>query len=194
MKNTTLFLIAALLFVSCKKEKALVPTPPPAQPQMRHMPLNDIAVHTGRARSLDVDGDGTTDFAFYVQLVGDPVLQIDKMQFCVGSGVKRNLLVNDANETPLLQPNDEVKAAHAGFNWWEVSESVLAEKRIGWTETWWDGLWKNAKHRFLAVQVQKPEGLYHGWVELSMDTSNSKLILHRAAIAKQAGRAVRAGI
>ena len=68
-------------------------------------------------------------------------------------------------------------------------------KNIGYDNPpYWEKEWKDVSHKFLAIQVKRDGKLYHGWIELSMDTVNSKLILHRAAIAKEAGRQVRAGL
>lgn len=58
----------------------------------------------------------------------------------------------------------------------------------------WAGLWKNATHRFLPVQIKRNGQFYNGWIEISFDILNEKLVLHRTAISTEPGREVRAGV
>ncbi|RYD93270.1 MAG: hypothetical protein EOP50_11385 [Sphingobacteriales bacterium] len=184
MKKTLLPLLLLLSFAACKKaplDGTVSPTDV-SLPAMRSIDLHDAIVHAGQTQAVDLDGDGAVDFRFKMQLVGDPLLQVDKHQFCVTSGIQRNLLVNEQDETLPFGAATTIAPTQPGFNWYEVGLSVLAEKIVGNTETWWDGLWKTAQHRFLAVQVQRGDLRYMGWIELSMDRANEKLVLHRAAL------------
>ncbi|TCJ17597.1 hypothetical protein EPD60_05225 [Flaviaesturariibacter flavus] len=200
MKNTFFLLPGLLLFAACKKsDTPPAPTPVPApapitnHPQMRYTDLNDFAVTAQRSKGLDIDGNGSYDFVFYVQRVGDPQLAIDKVQYNATSGIGRNLLLNDQDESPVLRQYDSITLSHPGFNWWQISETVLAEQRIGNTDTWWEGLWRNVRRQYLPVQVERGNGRFNGWVEVSMDKDNHRLLLHRAAISLEAGKTVRAG-
>ncbi|RYZ21082.1 MAG: hypothetical protein EOO16_14410 [Chitinophagaceae bacterium] len=197
MKNTLFFFLPGLLlFAACSKSD-VAPQPDPApitgHPVMHYTNLQNFAVTPQRGKSIDIDGDGTTDFAFYVQRVGDPVLQIDKVQYNAASGIGRNLLLNEHDESPALRLYDSITLAHPGFNWWEVAETNLVEKRIGSTDTWWEGLWRNMRNGYLPVQVVRGGGRFNGWIEVSMDKANNQLLLHRAAISTEAGKTVRAG-
>jgi hypothetical protein len=196
MKNMLFLLLPFALLASCKKP--YIPANPASapvtsHPAMRYTDLHDATVRAHKSCRLDIDGDGSTDFYFFVQRVGDPMLQIDKVQYIAASGISRNLLVNDESESPVLQAGDSITLERTGFNWWEISETLLAEKRIGNTENWWEGLWKSAQHRFLPVQVQQGSTRYNGWVELSMNRNTEELILHRAAISLEARKSVLAG-
>ena len=124
----------------------------------------------GQLQYVDIDNDGSNDFKFSVLLVGDPILQRDRVQFYVNSGIKRNLLNNQVDESPLLSKGDSVKKIHTGYTWWEISSIVLVEKIIENTGSRWEGLWKNANHQYLPVQIEKNNKLYHGWIELSSTT------------------------
>jgi hypothetical protein len=191
------FLIAtaSLLFIACKKENtAITPAPLPAHPQMVYTDLQHAAVKFLQSKRVDVDGDGSTDFSFGVLLVGDPILQRDKLQFYVNSGVKRNLLNDDQDQSPVLNKFDSIGKNHPGFTWWEISAIVLAEKVIDNSGTSWQGLWKNADHKYLPIQVDKNGKLFHGWIELSFSTSEENLILHKAALSTEQERSVQAGV
>jgi hypothetical protein len=126
-------------------------------------------------------------------LVGDPVLQRDRKQFVVNSGIKRNLL-NDANDqSPVLNKMDTISKKQQGYLWWQISSIVLAEKISTDSGSSWEGLWKNASHNYLPIQVEKNGRLYHGWIELSFSTTGEKLVLHRAAISSEEEKTVKAG-
>jgi hypothetical protein len=133
MKNTFGALLAISLLASCKKTVVQAPASAPAagHPQMRYTNLSGAVVRYHQSRMLDIDGDGSHDFLFTVQLVGDGILHIDKLQFLAVSGIARNLLLNEQDESPVLQLSDSIGDTHPGFNWWEIAQTLLAEKRTG---------------------------------------------------------------
>lgn len=192
-----IFIIAtiSILAVACKKENTK-PTIPsvPSHPLMSYKNLGDKEVKYGQSQYVDIDNDGSIDFKFSVLLVGDPVLQRDRVQFYANSGIKRNLLNNQVDESPILNKGDSVGKVHNGYTWWEISSIVLAEKIVEYSGSHWEGLWKNADHNYLPVQIEKNSKLYHGWVELSFNTAEEKLILHKAAISTEEERSVMAGV
>ncbi|MGZ3937625.1 MAG: hypothetical protein ACXVLT_02855 [Flavisolibacter sp.] len=195
MKKYLLLAIVTIV-VACGKEKPPVPTVPPdsSDPVMTYRDLQNKEVKYGQLQEIDVDGDGSKDIRFNVLLVGDPVLQRDRVQFYANSGIKRNLLNNSVDESPMLNKGDSISKKHPGYDWWEISAIVLAEKIIDNNGSYWQGLWKNADHKYLPIQFEKNSKLYHGWVELSFNTTEEKLILHKAAISTEAEKRVRAGI
>ena len=193
MKKILIIAIAALLCIACSKKPPINP-PAPSHPLMAYKNLADKEVKYGQSHYVDVDADGSNDFLFSVLLVGDPILQRDRVQFYANSGIKRNLLNNQVDESPMLSNGDSVKKVHSGYTWWEISSIVLAEKIIDNTGSHWDGLWKNANHKYLPIQIEKNNKLYHGWIELSFNTAEEKMILHKAAISKEEDRAVQAGV
>jgi hypothetical protein len=161
---------------------------------MAYIDLNGATVSfQQRAKVLDIDGDGKTDFGFGVQLLGDPVLQRDRLQYLVHSAPKCNLLNDAKDQSPVLGKMDRISIKHPGYDWWEISTIVLAEKISTNTSTSWDGPWRNAEHNYLPIQIEKGGKFYHGWIELSFSMAEEKLILHRAAICKEEGISVFAG-
>ena len=83
---------------------------------------------------------------------------------------------------------------HTGFNWYNASSLVIAEKIIGETgPARWEGNWKNADHKYFALQVRRGTLRFNGWVELSFKTATEEFVLHRAAISKEPGKDVIAG-
>ena len=192
MRKILIIAIASVLFLACSKKPPINPSGP-SHPQMAYTNLADKEVKYGQVQFVDIDNDGSNDFKFGVLLVGDPILQRDRVQFYVNSGIKRNLLNNQVDESPILSKGDSVKKFHTGYTWWEISSIVLAEKIIENTGSHWEGLWKMADHKYLPIQIEKNNKLYHGWIELSFSTTGEKLILHKAAISTEEDKAVQAG-
>ncbi|RYZ00487.1 MAG: hypothetical protein EOO11_01350 [Chitinophagaceae bacterium] len=192
MRNTLLFLSLCVVFVACTKKGAAPQPVVNDQPEMHYTDLRDSALTSG-FQKVDLNGDGQPDLHFKVQLVADNVLGVTRKQFCVRAEIGSYLLINEQNETASFALQQSIGEALPGFAWYEVNESVLAEKLTGATDAWWDGLWKNAQHRFVAVQVHRAGRKYHGWVELSVDKGGERVLLHRGAISTEADRAVRAG-
>jgi hypothetical protein len=194
MTKTLLLLTASLMFVACGKEPPIELPPVSTHPQMAYRDLGNKEVKYGQYQKVDIDNDGTEDFRFSVLLLGDPILQRDRMQFYANSNIKRNLLNNQVDESPMLHKGDSIALSHPGYKWWEISSIVLVEKIIDNNGDHWEGLWKNADHQYLPVQVEKNGKLFHGWIELSFDTIREVMILHKSAISTEENKTVKAGI
>jgi hypothetical protein len=190
MKLYYFILLTAVMF-SCKVQDLPAPG---YDPQMRYTDLQNAEMKHSQPYFLDIDGDGSTDFSFSTMLVGDPILQRDRLQFIAHSKIGTNLLNNDNDQSPVLNNGDKISVPYPGYEWFELSAIVLAEKITGMTEPMhWAGLWRNAVHRYLPVQLKKNGKFYNGWVELSFDSLSEKLILHKTAISIEAGKEIKAG-
>jgi hypothetical protein len=193
MRKILIIMTASIFFIACSKKPPLNP-PATSNPLMTYKNLNDQVVKYGQTQYIDVDNDGSKDFKFDVLLVGDPILQRDRIQFYANSGIKRNLLNNSVDESPMINKGDSISKVHNGYTWWEISAIVLAEKIVDNNGSHWEGLWKDADHKYLPIQMEKSNKLYHGWIELSFNTAEEKLILHKAAISIEEEKSVQAGI
>ncbi|HEY6505531.1 MAG TPA: hypothetical protein VIZ28_16265 [Chitinophagaceae bacterium] len=190
-----LILFLVLAFTACNKKEIIIQPPPQPPPQMRYTNLDNIAVKFGQHKILDIDGNNTPDLLFSTILVGDPVLRRDRRQYYVNAAFDVFSLVNGQEQTPALNSGDAITLNdHPGFNWFNASSVVLAEKIIEETgPDHWEGNWKNADHKFIPVQVRKNDLRYNGWVEASFKTDTGELVLHRAAISIEAGKTIKAG-
>jgi hypothetical protein len=193
MRKILIVITASISIVACSKKPPLNP-PVSSHPVMSYKILAGKEVKYGQSQYIDIDSDGSTDFKFSVLLVGDPILQRDRVQFYANSGIKRNLLNNQVDESPMMNKGDSISKLHNGYTWWEISSIVLAEKIVDNNGSHWEGLWKNADHKYLPIQIEKNSRLYHGWVELSFNTADEKMILHKAAISTEEDKSVQAGI
>ena len=196
MKNGFLMLFVFMALLSCKKVNPDIsePLPPsPTHPVMVYNDLSSAEVKYGQYKYLDIDNDGSFDLLFNVTLLGDPILQRDRLQFYANSGKERNLLNDAQDQSPVLNSMDPISKTHPGYTWYEISAILLAEKIITFNGNSWEGLWKNVSHKFLPIQIQKNGKLYHGWVELSFDTTKETLILHKSGISTEEDKEVKAG-
>jgi hypothetical protein len=194
MKKFSVLVVVVLIISSCEKESTNQP-PPSTHPQMRYTDLNNVSVKFGQLKTLDINGDNTIDLWFSTMGVGDPLFRRDKNRYYANAAFDVFSLVNDGEETPVLNNGDSVTIRkHPGFEWYNASSIILAEKIIEETGTaHWEGNWKNANHKYFAVQVRKNDLLYNGWVEASFKTDTEELILHRAAVATEPGKGIIAG-
>jgi len=191
-------LILAILFVSvasCTKEKNQQP-PVVTPPAMKYIDLHNASVKYQSIGFIDLDGNGAIDLYFGTTLIGDPIGKQDRLDFEVTSVPRVNLQVIDNSEVgKRMNKGDAISKDPAdGFLWYELTHIVMAEKVIPESGApFWQGNWKDASHHYLPVQLIRNGELFHGWVEISMDTNAEQLILHKAAISTEAGKEVKAG-
>lgn len=193
MKRLIHLLPLVIFAVACEKDPA---SPPPSQQPIRYTDLKDTAIRLKRSAVFDLTGDGQWDVFFGTLMVGDPLEEVDKWQWLVGSHFDANLPVNEDENIPMLQKNNEIPINNfSGYTWFNASMVYLTQKIIGTNvPPVWQGEWKNANHHFIPIQVMKNGGLYNGWVEVSFDTTGEKLIVHKSGISNIPGVAVKAGI
>lgn len=193
-KNFFLFaVLTAVLFTSCKKKEVELPSSPA---EMIYVNLNDrVVAYQQPSVILDIDNNNEIDFVFGVLLVGDPILEQDKRQFRVSSGVHTRLAVNAIEETPVKENGETVfLSSFNGYNWYEVSSIILVQRIEGmYAPIFWEGNWKTANRKYLPFQLVKNNQRYNGWLELTVDIAQEKIILHKAAYSILPEKNIRAG-
>ncbi len=185
---------ALLILASCRKSHG--PTPLPID-DMEFSDLNDREIkYKGRPAIIDVNKDNEPDLIFGVLLVGDPLNNLDKTQYRVSSGIFTRLPVNHLEQVPMLRRADTVFLNNFnGYHWYEISSVILVEKIEDLAGTVvWRGNWQTAAKNYLPIQVIRNGQRFTGWVELTVDIANERIILHRSAISKDPGKSVRVGM
>ena len=187
------FMLAGLVLLgACHKtsEKS------PVTPVIDYIEFNKEIAFT-QYFSFDLDSNGSKDFLFYTLLVGDPILGRDYHQYHIVSSIGASFPIDTLNEqTPALAGNMAISPhSPAGLSWYVATDSWIARKVIGTTGApYWEGNWKDASHRYLAIRVDRAGHGYYGWLEVSFDATAEKIILHRAALCREAGKEVKAGV
>jgi len=195
MKKIYSLALAVLLLAACKKEKTTQPETPVPHPVMQYLDLHDESIGFSQIKIIDINNDGTNDFLVSTLLVGDPILQRDRRQYYISSGTQSRLLMDGNNQSPVLIKNEEIKLQHPGYGWFEVNSLLLAEKIVPMIgNPFWQGNWKAVSHKYLPVQVKKNGNIYNGWVELSFDMVQEKIVLHKTAVCTEAGKTIKAGL
>ena len=186
--------LSVILFSSCSKDPT-APLPLP-QPEMKYVDLSGKEITQSNSITLDLDSDGKNDLRFHTLLVADPIAKQDKLQFYAMSLVESFLPVNANEEIPVMNEGDMIFTNNfSNFSWFEISSIVLVQKVTGIAgPSFWEGPWKNAAHKFLPIQVKVNQQRFNGWVELSMNIQQQRLVLHKAAICRQAGKNIKAGL
>jgi len=193
MKKTIWLGFLLVMAAACKKPRPEPPVQSP--PSMLVKDFADSSLAFGKRASFDLDDNGEKDVLFSTQLVGDPIEQKDKKQWLVTSSFEANLPVNSTEQIPVLRHLDSIPLNNfSGYTWYNASSIVISQKTVPVTShPYWEGDWKDASHRFVPIQVEKQNGLFNGWIEVSFSIDNEKLILHKAAISKEANKGIMAG-
>ena len=184
--------MAGLMIMSgCKKET--VKNPVEDHPKMSYTVLN-LELKSWSSKGIDIDGDNKKDFAFEVFPVGDGVQQRDKYKFYAYSTIHTSLLSDDLDLPPMLEKGETVKPVHPGYSWWPITASELAQKVVPVNgPIYWEGVFKNASKKYLPMKMAKNDLEYFGWIEISINQLESKLIVHRIALSTEAGKVVKTG-
>jgi len=183
-------------FTSCKKEEVVKP-PVEQQPEMEYFDLNNREIRANHPGFLfDVNSDGRNDLAFTTLLVGDPIEEMDKLQFLILTNIGVNLPVNSKEEIPVLGKGDQIITESSGsYQWFDLASIMLVQKNTSlMQDPFWTGHWKNALNKYLPYQMIVDGKKYNGWIELSVDIIQEKIVLHKAAISKVANVNVKAGL
>ena len=190
-KNFIIGMAGLMILSGCKKE--CEENPVEDHPKMSYTSVN-LELKSWSSKGIDIDGDNKKDFAFEVFPVGDPVQQRDKIKFYAYSTIHTSLLSDDLDLPPMLEKGETVKPLHPGYAWWPITASELAQKVTPVNgPVSWEGVFKNALNKYLPMKMTKNNLDYFGWIELSIDQQESKLIVHRIALSTEAGKVVKTG-
>lgn len=103
--------------------------------------------------------------------------------------------VNSIEQIPVMQKGALVPLANfTEYEWYSASEINLFEKVLfenGAVQ--WRGNWLTAQKAFLPFQIRINNQRHNGWIEVTADQANERLVLHRAAYSKLPNKDVKAG-
>lgn len=200
MKNkvSSFIIVVVVSLTACRKTPITIPTPLQPKPivEMNYTNLNNREIkYQQSGASIDVNNDNRADLFFGVQLVGDRLYAVDKRQFIVVSSFTSSLAVNINEQIVPLNQSDSIKIDNFnGSNWYNGSEIILMERNEFATGTiLWRGNWVDRGRKYMPFQIYKNDQRFNGWVELTADKENEKIILHRMAISKEAEKNIIAG-
>lgn len=187
------FCLLALLFslLGCKKETSVIT-------ETIYTDLSNKEVKYNQIQSVDINNDKIDDFYFVTSLIGgsDFGSTLSKIR-----PLLKNRLyikydeVKDYHVTPAFNKDDMINAKSENDFQWGTYSAVTVESLYTTSndQTTWMGPWKQAQHKYLPVCVFKDNSYYYGWIELSVNEADEKIILHKAALRKIASKEIGAG-
>ena len=187
-------IFVATILASCEKDRDITTTP--AHPQMTYRDLSSRVVNITTPAGIDISGDGTSDVWFEIFYTRDQASNTDYHRFVASSGETSRLMIRDATSATVLAAGAAISTQVAnGHEWKSPAQAELAKRTLvqGTGAISWEGAWKDAQRKFLAVQVTQNNQVYNGWIELSFDTAAERVILYRAAISREAAKDIEAG-
>jgi hypothetical protein len=191
-----LFLIA---FTSCKKAPVVQPPAPTPEPvvEILYTNLNNAEVkYNPSGVWVDLDNDNRPEVLFEVMLVGDFINKKDMYRFNIVTSIRAAVPVNSIEQIPVFQKGATIRIENFGeTNWYGGSEITLMEKVVFNNRPMvWQGNWLNVQKSYVPIQLNKNGKFHNGWIELTADHGNEKLILHSAAITKEPNKEIKAGL
>lgn len=193
---TGLFVLVFLLS-SCRKENVKpAPVPEPTAPEMKYYDLGNISLHyNGEGSAIDITGDGKADVLFDMYRVGDPVERADKWLWTVVTSSRTYLAIDPANDIPLLSKANDIPLDNFdNYEWFVANEGNLMQRKENENgHISWSGKWLNVNRKYIAVSPLIDGKRHNGWIEISTNSNTQTLTIHRAAISKEPGIAIKAG-
>jgi hypothetical protein len=200
MKNIfcKLFLIAMIGTTACKKEAIVIPpvSLPSPEVEMVYTELNNAEVKYMRPGVwIDLNKDNRADVLFEVMRVGDQINRYDRLLFNIVTSIRVSVPVNINEQIPVFLKNANIPLENfEGINWYGGSEVDLIQKAIFENGTVvWRGNWLAADRGYLPVQIVIEGKRHNGWIEITANSGNERLVIHRAAISKEPEKIVKAG-
>jgi hypothetical protein len=159
------FIFLALLNISCKET--------PTQ-------VNDstIKYYSGE-QSIDLNDDGKDDVRWELRYIGNEITT-DAM-FTVLPRNGSFLLYQSNYGNPLFEKGDTIRFSAIPPFYWSPYQSDLAANRTNTGQ--WYGNWVD-KTAYMAIKISINDALYCGWVNITMDTLNQKIIFNYSDYSK----------
>lgn len=185
------------VLIACNKKPPVTPPQPEPVVEMEYIQLNNTHIqYQSPGLLIDLDKDNRPDVLLEVVRVGDNLLAVDKFQFNVITSSHTFLPVNINEHSPALERLATIPTTNFnGYTWWSSVEITLMEKSLFANgSVVWRGSWLDRNLRYLPVQLLTTNGKHNGWVEITEDRANDRLIVHRAAISRVPGKDIKAGL
>ena len=188
MRILSSLFMTIILFAACSKNKGM------EIPEMIYTDFNNRKIAFGGHAVADLDKSGNNDILFFTMPVGDPLLNRDYHRYHVQGAIHNFFPVKD-EEAPVLAKGMTIsKNSFAGYEWYNATSLLLAQKVITMQSTYWEGAWHKQSHKYLPLRLLREQHEYYGWIEISFDTTSEKIILHKTGISKEPNREVIAGL
>jgi hypothetical protein len=149
---------------------------------------------------IDTDQNGKSDLIFSVAITYNPTTGITEKSATVINLAGTYLPIQTGDPTPLLSYGDKIHQQYftpPQYHWNNAWRTFMASKQLSpITSNDWKGLWVGASHKYIPFLIEWVLGApNYGWIEISFDTTQEKIILHKCAVShtNEYNKVVKAG-
>ncbi|NUM79345.1 hypothetical protein HUU42_00965 [bacterium] len=166
---------------------------------IEYVDLNDTTFAYLKPLTLDVDRDGAADFNFTTSLsAGSGESQINFLMTSIGA--HRVAFDTLAEKIPVYSEGSEIGNVLPPHQQWDALANYLGEKHYyGSTDSVWFGDFVMTEKPFVAFSLYKNVEPYFGpvpyfgWIHLTFDTVQARVILHEYAYQTEPNISIKAG-
>jgi hypothetical protein len=189
MKGCLLLITCGLLLQSCQND-------PPAEPlTYTYKSLHDTTASYLHPFELHMFADTSADFYFTIGLIHD---SLGTNAHCFALPLKTNrILVKGEDEIPPFEKGNQISSTLSTPYYWDRMHHSLAVLTVAdppVIDSTWTGAWAGIGKRYLSVQLHDNSQVYNGWIAISIDTFQRKMIFHEFAWQKIPNKDALAGI
>jgi hypothetical protein len=181
----------SFLQISCDKDQD--PEYPAPVSMIRHIVFNEPeAVYYNHPVTLDLNGDLEDDFLFTVGLFENG--SYADQRFVAVSLRHSRIKLIDVDAAAYLPgyPVSDVTASDPAI--WSHETGILMTQSIGNDGTkYWHGSWITSPEGYLAISFLVNDRYHYGWIKLSADPENQRILIHEFAFHQGAGYLIDTG-
>lgn len=157
---------------------------------IRHMNFGNISVAYNAPLSVSLDSDTLNEVAFTTSLIAGG--GFNETQFIANSiGAQKFQAISDT--IARLNAGESIGFVPSAPRSWDAFANLLASYRVTAADSLWSGMWKDGTKGYIGVQLNDDGILRYGWIAVTMDTSQSRLIVHDAAYRTEPDEPIDAG-
>jgi len=156
--------------------------------------LQDTTFAYGRPFALDMNEDGSNDLLFTTQLVAGS--GESETQFIANTYLTNRALADTlTGELAALSAGDSISGTTPANTIWDPFYDYLGGLHyVGSTDSAWVGHWPKAGSSYLGVRLYDGTDVYnYGWVQMTFDTTNARVIVHDCAYNQTLFESIAAG-
>jgi hypothetical protein len=168
MKKT--FILVFSIFISCGDDSN--------NSAVRYVNFGNASVAYNEPLSVSLDSDTLNEVAFTTSLIAGG--GFSETQFIANSiGAQKFQAVSDT--IVRLNAGESIGFIPSAPRSWDAFANLLTSYRVTAVDSLWSGGWKDGTKGYIGVQLNDDGVLRYGWIALTMDTVQSRLVVHDGA-------------
>jgi len=154
--------------------------------------IEDSVVSYLNNPALDLNQDGEADIVFTTGYFSFADGRVELQFHAVSTGPHQILLSED--QPLILEKGSSISSNPPSSYTWSVHNGILLTLVDHFGQKSWKGVWKGQQQQYLAVRLAQHDGTYnYGWICISADEEQERIILHQAALSLAPDSGLKAG-